>query len=106
LAVETYSEWAQEQREKHFAWLEVEVEDSTPSVVTRLKTHPVLLRLVEERAEDFAADPRSRKDSRGAIALWAEILTDFEAIKAAFAKTPDPEVSETDLKRAWRWCSD
>ncbi len=106
IAVETYSEWAHDQRKRHFPWLEVEVEDATPSVVTRLKTHPVLLRLVEERAEAFAMDVRSRKDSRGAISLWAEILSDRAALTAAFAAAPDPELPETDLVRAWRWCSD
>ena len=106
LPVETYGEWAEETRKKQYPWLEVEVEDSTPSVVTRLKTHSVLLRLIEERAQAFQEDPRTRKDSRGAIQLWAEILTDWPALKAAFEKEPDPEFTETDLKRAWRWCSD
>ena len=106
LVVEMFAEWAQTQREKHFAWLDVEVEDSTPSDVTRLKTHPVLLKLLEERAEAFAEDPRTKKDSRGALALWAEILTNYESLKAAFAASPDPEMGENELKRAWRWCAD
>ena len=36
LSIDTYAEWTKDQRKKHFQWLEVEVEDSTPSVVTRL----------------------------------------------------------------------
>ncbi|MFO0617286.1 MAG: ATP-binding domain-containing protein [Polyangiaceae bacterium] len=106
LPVETYAEWAEETRKKQYPWLEVETEDSTPGAVTRLKTHPVLLKLIEERAQAFQEDPRTRKDSRGAIQLWAEILTDWPALKAAFDKEPDPEFSEAELKRAWRWCSD
>ncbi len=106
LPVETYGEWAEEQRRKHFPWLEAEVEDSTPSVVTRYKTHPVMLRLLEARATEYAIDPKTRKDSRGALWLWAELLTDFESVKAAFAKAPDADFPESDIKRAWRWCSD
>ncbi len=106
LPVETFAEWAEEQRKKHFPWLEAEVEDATPSVVTRYKTHPVLLRLLEERASEYAESPKTKKDSHGALGLWAELLTDLDAVKAAFAKTPDPEFGESDIKRAWRWCAD
>lgn len=106
LPIETYAEWAQEQRKKHFPWLHVEVEDSTPSVVTRLKTHPVMLRLLQERATEFAQDPRTRKDSHGILFLWADFLTNWDAIHAAFTASPDPEFPESDIKRAWRWCSD
>jgi DNA helicase-2/ATP-dependent DNA helicase PcrA len=106
LPVETFGEWAEEQRKKHYPWLEVDVEDATPSVVTRYKTHPVMLRLLEERASAYATDPKTRKDSHGALNLWAELLTDFEAVKKAFQASPDGDFPEADVKRAWRWCSD
>lgn len=106
LPIETYAEWAKEQRRKHFPWLNVEVEDSTPSVVTRLKTHPVMLRLLEEKAQAFGEDPRTRKDSHGVLFFWADLLTNWDSILAAFKASPDPEFPETDIKRAWRWCSD
>ncbi|MFO0551448.1 MAG: 3'-5' exonuclease [Polyangiaceae bacterium] len=106
LPIETYGEWARDQRKKHFPWLDVEVEDATPSVVTRLKTHPVLLKLLEHRAEDFVADPRARKDSHGILWFWADLLTNLDQLLAAFKAEPDPEFPEADLRRAWRWCSD
>ena len=106
LVIETYGEWAREQRKKHFPWLDAEYEESTPSVVTRLKTHPVLLRLLHKKAEDFIADPRTRKDSHGILYFWAELLTNLDQLLAAFRESPDPTFSETDLRRAWRWCSD
>ena len=106
LAIETYAEWARDQRKKHFPWLDVEIEESTPSVVTRLKTHPVLLRLLHDKAEDFIADPKTRKDSHGILYFWAELLTNLDQLLAAFKASPDPDFSETDLRRAWRWCSD
>ena len=106
LPVETFAEWAEDQRKKHYPWLEAEVEDATPSVVTRYKTHPVMLKLLEDRAEEYATDVRSRKDSHGALGLWAELLTDLDAVMAAFKAAPDADFSESDIKRAWRWCSD
>jgi len=106
LTIETYGAWTKETRKRHFPWLDVEIEDATPSVVTRLKTHPVVLRLVEERGEALAADPRSKKDSHALLEAWGDLLTNKDALLAAFAKEPDPEFPESDLLRAWRYCSD
>lgn len=106
VAVDTFREWVSGARQRAFPWLEAPVEESTPSVVTKLKTHPVLLRLLVERAGAYAADPRARKDSRGVLHFWADFLTDFDAIQAAFARSPDPELGPDQLKRAWRWCAD
>jgi len=106
LPIETYGEWAEEQRKKHFPWLDVEYEDSTPSVVTRLKTHPVMLRLLEKKALEFQQDPRTRKDSHGILNFWAELLTNLDGMLAAFAETPDKDFPEVDIRRAWRWCAD
>jgi len=106
LPVETYADWARDMREKLYAWLDVPVADDTPSGVTRLKTHPVILHLFEERALEWRADPATRKDSRGIMGLWAEVLTDKDRILAAFRKKPDPEFTEDQIVRAWRWCAD
>jgi len=106
LPIETYGDWAKEQRKKHYAWLDAEVEDSTPTVVTRLKTHPVLLKLLQDKAVDFIADPRTRKDSRGMLWFWAELLTHSADVLAAFEKDPDPEFPVVDIRRALRWCAE
>jgi DNA helicase II / ATP-dependent DNA helicase PcrA len=106
VAVETFREWASATRQRAFPWLEAPIEESTPSVVTRFKTHPALLRLLGERAAAYAADPRSRKDSHGVLHFWADLLTDLDALLAAFAKVPDPELGPDQIKRAWRWCAD
>lgn len=106
VVVETFREWVSGARQRAFPWLEAPVEESTPSVVTKLKTHPVMLRLLTERAAAYGADPRARKDSRGILHFWAELLTDLDALQAAFARSPDPELPPDQIKRAWRWCAD
>ncbi len=106
VAVETFAEWARGARLRAFPWLDAPVEESTPSVVTRYKTHPVILKLFEERAAEVADDARARKDSRGVLAFWAEVLTDRDRVLAAFAKSPDPEFSRDSIIRAFRWCAD
>lgn len=106
IAVETYAEWSRAQRIKTFPWLEAPVEESTPSVVTRYKTHPAMLRLMERRAREVLADGSARRDSRGVLTFWAELLTDLDRVQAAFAEVNDPEFGPDQVKRAWRWCAD
>src|SRR5262249_23161950 len=90
VAVETFREWICAARQRAFPWLEAPVEENTPSVVTRFKTHPALLKLLEERAAAYSADPRTRKDSHGVLHFWADLLTDLDGALAAFARAADP----------------
>ena len=106
VAVETFAVWARATRMRAIPWLDAPVEENTPSVVTRLKTHPVMLHLLEQRAADYRDDPRARRDSRGVVGLWAEILTDLDRLTTAFAAANDPEFGPEKVKRAWRWCSE
>lgn len=104
--VETFAEWARAARIRAIPWLDAPLEESTPSVVTRYKTHPVILRLLEKRAQELLADAKTRRDSRGVMWLWADVLTDLDRVLAAFAASPDPELPVPQIKRAWRWCAD
>ncbi len=106
VTVETFSEWARSMRMRTFPWLEAPIADDTPSVVTRYKTHPAMLHLFEERARELAGDTRLRRDSRGVLWFWAEVLTDLDRVQAAFAKANDPDLDPEQVKRAWRWCAD
>jgi DNA helicase-2/ATP-dependent DNA helicase PcrA len=106
VTVETFAEWAHGARMRAFPWLEVPVADDTPSVVTRYKTHPAMLHLFEARAAELRDDPRVRRDSRGVLSFWADVLTDLPRAQAAFAKVNDPELGPLQVKRAWRWCAD
>ncbi len=106
LPVETYAEWAKDMREKLYGWLDVPIADDTPSVVTRLKTSPVVLHLLEERAAEWRADPATRKDSRGIVGLWAEVLTDKDKLIKAFRNAGEDSMPEDHIVRAWRWCAD
>lgn len=106
VTVETFAEWARTARKRAFPWLEAPVEENTPSAVTRYKTHPALLRLMERRAAELKDDPRVRRDSRGVVWFWADLLTDRERVTAAFAEANDPEFSPEQVRRAWRWCAE
>ncbi len=106
VVVETFHEWVSAARQRAFPWLDAPLEENTPSVVTRYKTHPVMLRHLAARAAAHGADPRSRKDSHGVLQFWADVLTDLDGALAAFAKDPDPEFGPDQIKRAFRWCAE
>lgn len=106
VTVSTFADWAKAARQRAFPWLDAPVEENTPSAVTRYKTHPALLHLLERRAAEALSDPRVRRDSHGVLWLWADVLTDFDRAKAAFAEANDPELGPEQVKLAWRWCAD
>lgn len=106
VAVETIAEWMRAARVRAFPWLEAPVEEGTPSVVTRYKTHPALLHLFERRAAELPDDARARRDARGVLWFWADVLTDRERVLEAFAKANDPELGREQVLRAWRWCAE
>ncbi len=104
--VVTFQDWALKERKRAIPWLDAPVTEDTPSVVTRLKKHPALLHELERRCAKVVDDPRARRDSRGVVAVWAELLTDLEALRAAFAKVDVEPMTAAELTRAHRWCSD
>jgi DNA helicase-2/ATP-dependent DNA helicase PcrA len=60
VGVRTYTEWANRLRVGHFPDLTRKVADDTPSVVTRLKKHPVMLRAIDDHVEALAAGIEAR----------------------------------------------
>lgn len=106
VVVETFAEWAKMTRLRAFPWLEVPIEESTPSAVTKYKTHPAMLHLLEKRARAYRDDPSTRKDSRGILYFWADLLTDKDSVEKAFREANDPEFGIDKVRQAWRWCAD
>jgi DNA helicase-2/ATP-dependent DNA helicase PcrA len=60
VGVRTYTEWANRLRVAHFPDLTRKVADDTPSVVTRLKKHPAMLRAIDDHVEQLAAAIEAR----------------------------------------------
>ncbi len=102
--VATFTVWATELRKKNFDWLDVPVDDGTPVEVSRLKTDPALLPLLERRARGFVREGRT--SVQDALALWAEVLTDRESLRRTLLTVPAPRMTEQQLDRAWRHCSE
>ena len=54
--VMTYERWASKLRTAHVPHLPKDYAEDTPSVVTRLKKHPIMLRLIDQYADGIAAE--------------------------------------------------
>ncbi|HEY4186831.1 MAG TPA: ATP-binding domain-containing protein [Polyangia bacterium] len=94
----TFSDWAQKELRRAVPWLRPTFVDDASPATTRVKSHPALLHELERRAELH----KGKKNSHGAVELWAELLTDrprlFELLKNA-AEMP---LSEADINEAHR----
>ncbi|MEC9071092.1 MAG: UvrD-helicase domain-containing protein, partial [Myxococcota bacterium] len=93
-----FESWAERLRKWHLPDLPKEYADNTPAIVTRFKTHAVMLRMVDDMATlDPGGDP---------IFLFEEMLTDRKYIAYSAARWAPGVFSEEQLKRVHRWCSD
>lgn len=107
VTVTTFPKWAEKMRQIHMPWLtHVRVRDDTPSFATRMKKHPAVLQLLEKRAGEIREDARLRSDPTAPVSVWAETLTDLEALRKAMASSEAPAMPDAELVAAWRWCSD
>ncbi len=99
--VATFASWSADLRERTYDWLKVPVEENTPVEVSRLKTDPAVLGLLEKRAEGLVREGRT--SAQDALWLWADVLTDRKALRRALGSA---RVNEQQLERAWRHCSE
>jgi DNA helicase-2/ATP-dependent DNA helicase PcrA len=79
VGVRTYIEWAARLRVAHFPELTRKLADDTPSVVTRLKKHPAMLKAIEAHVDGIAAGIEARliEALAGDSELAEEIRTRF-----------------------------
>jgi DNA helicase-2/ATP-dependent DNA helicase PcrA len=90
--------WAEKELRRAIPWLNCPTADDTPQVVTRLKKHPALLHELERRTDAY----RGRRDSRGVIDLWADVLTDLDRLLEILTKAPVLPMEEHEVRRAHR----
>lgn len=106
--VVTFTDWARRATKRAYPWLDVPREESTPVEVARLKTHPAVLRLLEERA--VGARHSSTRTAHDALWLWADVLTNREQLSHAVLSDDRAHahvrLTPGQLERAWQWCSD
>jgi DNA helicase II / ATP-dependent DNA helicase PcrA len=92
----TFCSYAARELARSIPWLRVPTTDDVPSAVTRLKKHPALLRELERRAGEY----RGPRDSRGVVALWADVLTDLPGLLAIMTDGASDPISPEEIRRA------
>jgi DNA helicase-2/ATP-dependent DNA helicase PcrA len=102
--VVTFGSWARKTFEHHYPrHTRVTTEDGTPVEVSRLKTDPLLIAALAKGAAELRR--AGRTDNRDAMELWAETLTNGDALRRLFAKE-EGRIGKEQLERAIAWCAD
>jgi DNA helicase II / ATP-dependent DNA helicase PcrA len=94
--VMTFGDLAERELRAEIPWLRAAIVDDTVPVVTRVKSHPALLHELER----LAAGYRGKKNSRAAVELWADLLTDKSRLLSLLRDAAEMPVSERDVVEA------
>ncbi len=99
--VRTYGYWARGIRKRLFPFLPNKSGDGTPAIVTRLKLHPAMLRILE----DYVAGQPAAPTARQVVEDWMQVVSDETLLNAGFARWAPGAFSEAQLQQAIRWTS-
>jgi DNA helicase-2/ATP-dependent DNA helicase PcrA len=94
--VVTFADLAERELRTEIPWLRASIVDDAAPVVTRVKSHPALLHELER----LAAGYRGKRNSRAAVELWADLLTDRSRLLAQLRDTTEMPISERDVLEA------
>jgi DNA helicase-2/ATP-dependent DNA helicase PcrA len=96
--VATFQSWAQSELARVIPWLKVRIDDDSPPGVSRVKSHPAVLRELETRARRL----KGKKGARIVVDLWAELLTDLPRLIDLCCSGPDLPLARADVIEAHR----
>jgi DNA helicase-2/ATP-dependent DNA helicase PcrA len=98
--VRTFSEWAMEQRRRHFPELPDRHREDTPALVRRLKLHPSLLVALERQVKRVAGPPTRTQ----VIDDWASVLTQRALLEEVFRDTAPDAFREREFEEVVDHC--
>jgi len=90
----TFREWAERELERAIPWLRATITEDTLPSVTRVKSHPALLRELERRA----SAPKAKRGRTAVVELWADLLTDRTLLGSLMGEA----IAKGDLDEAHR----
>jgi DNA helicase-2/ATP-dependent DNA helicase PcrA len=99
VAVRTFAEWSDQIRARLYPFMPTRKADDTPAVVTRLKLHPAMLRILE----DYVSKNPDWNYASRAVEDWSHILTSRAMLKKGLKKYAPGAFSDHDLDRILRW---
>lgn len=97
--VETFSGWASTLRKRHFPMLPRAVRPYTPSVVLRLKSHPLIQRALQDQVqhEPGPATPEQAIDD------WASVLLNDKLLLRLIGEDFPGSFSPEEIRKATDW---
>ncbi len=99
VAIRTFEEWAREQRRRHYPKLPQEVRIDTPSVVRRLKLHPMLGAALQAQVERV----QGPSDVEQALDDWASVLSNARLLAEACERRAPGAFSARELESCADW---
>ncbi len=97
--VRTFGEWARNILSKHFQFLPEHRSEDTPAVVTRMKLHPAMLKVMET----YVRRNKGHKDPRQVVDDWMSIMTDRARLKRGFNRHAPGVFGDQDYDRFVSW---
>jgi DNA helicase-2/ATP-dependent DNA helicase PcrA len=96
----TYQEWAEKELRRVIPWLSATVTEDVVPAVSRVKSHPALLRELESRARKYVG----KRGRNAVIELWADLLTDRPLLMSLLQDDRGSalRVSTADIEEAHR----
>jgi DNA helicase-2/ATP-dependent DNA helicase PcrA len=98
----TFAELAARELRAEIPWLHATIVDDGLPAVVRVKSHPALLHELERRCAAYAG----KRTSRGAIEIWADLLTDRGRLLALLTAGGEMPIAERDVVEAHRAMTD
>jgi DNA helicase-2/ATP-dependent DNA helicase PcrA len=95
----TFREWSGELRRKLFPMLPTEVRDDAPTIVQRLKQHPVMLEALAAQVHRVSGPPTARQ----VIDDWGSVLCQPDLLEEILARVSPGAFDPSDLERACEW---
>ena len=97
--VATFAEWASAVRRAHFPMLPTATRDDAPSVVQRLKQHPLLLEALARQCRRNAG-PRTALQ---AVDDWGSVLSNRDLVAEVVAENLPASFTAAEIGRACDW---
>ncbi len=99
--VKTYGHWAAGCRRRLFPMLPREVADDTPAGVTRLKLHPVMLKVLEAYVNRVKGDATVSQ----VIDDWTHVVSDGAALRRSVKRWAPGAFTDGELDKVVAWTS-
>jgi DNA helicase II / ATP-dependent DNA helicase PcrA len=100
--VGTFAELAERELRAEIPWLRAAVVEQTIAAVARVKSHPALLHELERAARAYGG----KRNSRAAVEIWGDLLTDRERLLALLTGAAEMPISAGDVVDAHRVMTD